>query len=99
MKTFRPVIEEKSPINLTFGLALQQIVDLVSFIIRETDLVSFKTGKFSIKIAKLLQDEKNQILTTNVWLSLVKVTTKRKCYRTKTHLKIKTTSEISVALW
>ena len=44
MKTFRPVIEEKSPINLTFGLALQQIVDLVSFIIRvETDLVSFKT--------------------------------------------------------
>ena len=44
MKTFRPVIEEKSPINLTFGLALQQIVDLVSFIIRETDLVSFKTG-------------------------------------------------------
>ena len=27
---FRPVIEEESPINLTFGLALQQIVDLVS---------------------------------------------------------------------
>ena len=28
----RPVVEEKSPINLTFGLALQQIVDLVSFV-------------------------------------------------------------------
>ena len=30
--TSRPVVEEKSPINLTFGLALQQIVDLVSFV-------------------------------------------------------------------
>ena len=30
--TSRPVVEEKLPINLTFGLALQQIVDLVSFV-------------------------------------------------------------------
>ena len=37
---FRPVIEEESPINLTFGLALQQIVDLVS----SYNSVSFSTN-------------------------------------------------------
>ena len=28
---FRPVFNESEPINVTFGLNLQQIVDLVSF--------------------------------------------------------------------
>lgn len=40
----RPVFNESEPLNLKFGLTLQQIIDV---------------------------DEKNQLLTTNVWLNLV----------------------------
>jgi nicotinic acetylcholine receptor len=40
----RPVYNESEPLQLLFGLTLQQIIDV---------------------------DEKNQILTTNIWLNLV----------------------------
>ena len=44
-KLERPVANESEAVVLTFGLTLQQIIDV---------------------------DEKNQILTTNVWLNLVR---------------------------
>jgi len=42
----RPVYNESEPLQLLFGLTLQQIIDV---------------------------DEKNQLLTTNVWLNLVSI--------------------------
>ena len=45
-KLERPVANESEAVVLTFGLTLQQIIDV---------------------------DEKNQILTTNVWLNLVRI--------------------------
>merc|ERR1711953_716893 len=45
-KLERPAVNESDAVVLTFGLALQQIIDV---------------------------DEKNQLLTTNVWLNLVSI--------------------------
>ena len=54
----RPVENESQSVRLQFGLTLQQIMDLVEF------------KSWNEKL-HLFQDEKNQILTTNVWLNLV----------------------------
>ena len=55
--TSRPVVEEKSPINLTFGLALQQIVDLVSFV--NTIETSHHTNYLSLSYVILGRKEPN----------------------------------------
>ena len=55
----RPVINESSPIVITFGVTLQQIVDLVGITV-----VTITTSDL------FLQDEKNQLLTTCMWFNL-----------------------------
>ena len=67
---FRPVFNESEPINVTFGLNLQQIVDLVSF----PGIMQIEAGDNDTKIAHFLfyQDEKNQLLTTCMWFNLVR---------------------------
>ena len=55
----RPVINESSPIVITFGVTLQQIVDLVGIAV-----VTITTSNL------FLQDEKNQLLTTCMWFNL-----------------------------
>ena len=62
-KLERPVANESEAVVLTFGLTLQQIIDVVSGHCQPT-LQYHETSIF--------QDEKNQILTTNVWLNLVR---------------------------
>ena len=53
----RPVLNESEPLVLTFGVTLQQIIDVVS---RPCLIPDF-----------FYQDEKNQLLITCLWLNLV----------------------------
>ena len=71
---FRPVFNESEPINVTFGLNLQQIVDLVSF----PCIMQIEVGDNDAKIAYFYQDEKNQLLTTCMWFNLVRNSLLRK---------------------
>ena len=69
-KLERPVANESEAVVLTFGLTLQQIIDVVS----DTLIQQATYGPWSLPYLltiELFQDEKNQILTTNVWLNLV----------------------------
>ena len=70
-KLERPVANESEAVQLTFGLTLQQIIDVVSGsrTVHYLDLTS--KARFS-NFNTIFQDEKNQILTTNVWLNLVR---------------------------
>ena len=63
-KLERPVANESEAVVLTFGLTLQQIIDVVCRPLCNGTKIFFKY--------LFLQDEKNQILTTNVWLNLVR---------------------------
>ena len=63
-KLERPVANESEAVVLTFGLTLQQIIDVVCRPLCNGTKIFFKYF--------FLQDEKNQILTTNVWLNLVR---------------------------
>jgi len=87
-KLERPVANESEAVVLTFGLTLQQIIDVVIladkiiyfiFHIYDTKgdlefplLAVLKLNYFFLSNnLNFFQDEKNQILTTNVWLNLV----------------------------
>lgn len=65
----RPVVNESDPLQLSFGLTLMQIIDVVS-ISPKYIYISFR---ISIQMHFFLtsQDEKNQMLVTNIWLKLV----------------------------
>ena len=80
-KLERPVLEESQAVSLKFGLTLQQILDVVSkerlgdSFSLSSALTSFRISSqlncFTLNWVIIWQDEKNQILTTNVWLNLV----------------------------
>ena len=59
----RPVLNESEPLVLTFGVTLQQIIDVVS----RRCLIT----KFFLFLIFFYQDEKNQLLITCLWLNLV----------------------------
>ena len=59
--SIRPSFHHNSSLNVTFGLALVQIIDVVSF--------SKNQIKFGLKFP--IQDERNMIVTTNCWLNQV----------------------------
>ena len=63
-KLERPVADEAQPVQLKFGLTLQQIMDVVS-------KISLHSAHHS-QPRCCLQDEKNQIITTNLWLNWVR---------------------------
>ena len=86
-KLERPVANESEAVQLKFGLTLMQIMDVVSnrrtsdFFSLETferDCILQK-GRLKLRycfqlifdVATTCQDEKNQILMTNIWLNLV----------------------------
>ena len=60
----RPVLNETEPLVLTFGITLQQIIDVVSH--HSVVPVNITSN------VNYLQDEKNQILITCLWLNLVR---------------------------
>ena len=62
----RPVLNETEPLVLTFGITLQQIIDVVSF---ASTLPSYK--QHNVNSFEHFQDEKNQLLITCLWLNLV----------------------------
>ncbi|TGZ49304.1 Uncharacterized protein DBV15_03070 [Temnothorax longispinosus] len=51
----RPVANESEPLEVKFGITLQQIIDV---------------AQYALSSALVPLDEKNQILTTNAWLKL-----------------------------
>ena len=77
----RPVVNESHPLLVTFGITLQQIIDVVSFILglfifslvlKDMNLIKFKKyGNINIFYVFQLQDEKNQLLVSCLWLNLV----------------------------
>ena len=60
----RPVLNETEPLVLTFGITLQQIIDVVSHHSVVPVNITSNVNHF--------QDEKNQILITCLWLNLVR---------------------------
>ena len=60
----RPVLNETEPLVLTFGITLQQIIDVVSHHSVVPVNINSNVNHF--------QDEKNQILITCLWLNLVR---------------------------
>ena len=60
----RPVLNETEPLVLTFGITLQQIIDVVS----HHSVVPVNIASY----VNHFQDEKNQILITCLWLNLVR---------------------------
>ena len=62
-KLERPVNNESAPLNVTFSITLQQIIDVVS-------LLYSKKKKIN-SLFLLMKDEKNQILVSNIWLNIV----------------------------
>ena len=64
-KDIRPTVDYKKSINVTFGLSLTQIIDVVSNtliqIIFIQIIIKYNFGK----------DERNMIITTNCWLTQV----------------------------
>ena len=60
----RPVLNETEPLVLTFGITLQQIIDVVSHHSAVPVNITSNVNHF--------QDEKNQILITCLWLNLVR---------------------------
>ena len=63
-KLERPVAEESEALVIKFGLTLQQILDVVI-------TVTYPFCFLSSSDYQILQDEKNQIITTNLWLNWV----------------------------
>ena len=63
-KLERPVAEESEALVIKFGLTLQQILDVVI-------TVTYPFCFLSLSDYQILQDEKNQIITTNLWLNWV----------------------------
>ncbi len=69
--SIRPSLTHNSTLNVTFGLALTQLIDVVSvqhFGIFEIFL------RLSINIYFIWKDERNMIITTNCWLNQVNYT-------------------------
>ena len=67
---FRPVLNESHPLMLTFGITLQQIIDVVNY----TFIKKWQTNLeevLNIWNTISSQDEKNQLLVTCLWLNLV----------------------------
>ncbi|EFN70261.1 Neuronal acetylcholine receptor subunit alpha-7 [Camponotus floridanus] len=65
----RPVANESEPLEVKFGITLQQIIDVIKSMpmVKPMFLPVCSIGK------KSETDEKNQILTTNAWLKLLKI--------------------------
>ena len=63
-KLERPVAEESEALVIKFGLTLQQILDVVI-------TVTYPFCFLFSSDYQILQDEKNQIITTNLWLNWV----------------------------
>ncbi len=61
----RPVTNESEPVVVTLGITLQQIIDIVRIQIRRCHTVSYSA------LIHSLQDEKNQVMQTNIWLTFV----------------------------
>ena len=76
----RPVVNESHPLLVTFGITLQQIIDVVSCkcypiadcICRHIIMqIPPSFNYISIVNSNIFQDEKNQLLVSCLWLNLV----------------------------
>lgn len=64
----RPVFNASKPVGISFSLSLIQISDMVTFIL------NLNKSNHALQVFFVyLQDEKNQILTANVWIEQVRI--------------------------
>ena len=80
-KLARPVENNLDPVNIKLGLSLQQIIDVVS----QRPIVCFWLTTISKLLSRnclYFQDEKNEMLHTNLWMNYVSERdTFRRCCR------------------
>ena len=70
----RPVYNASNTVSVAFGIALTQLSDMVRFERIKKGLVDQSFGNDQEKkfFFVRFQDEKNQVLTTNIWLEQVR---------------------------
>ena len=70
----RPVVNESHPLLVTFGITLQQIIDVVSlknYPMAHSIRITSKFNYISIAYSNVFQDEKKELLVSCLWLNLV----------------------------
>lgn len=69
----RPSLSHLHPTNVSFDMSLSQLIDVVNNYDLQTTSSSDKFNFFCSVYLK--KDEKNQVITTNVWVTMVKIKT------------------------
>ncbi len=74
--SIRPSLHHKIGVNVTFGLALTQIIDVVDLLILINLIdwnfyLEFCLVIYDLIFLKIKKDERNMIVTTNCWLTQV----------------------------